>query len=69
MSLIESITRGKENKSPRIFLYGQEDVGKSCTAVQAPKPIFIQTEDGLDEINTAKFPLAHSLSDVLNALT
>ena len=68
MSLLESITRGKENKPPRIFLYGQEGVGKSCTAAQAPNPIFIQTEDGLDEINTAKFPLAHSLNDVLNAL-
>jgi len=68
MSLLESITRGKENKPPRIFLYGQEGVGKSCTAAQAPNPIFIQTEDGLDEINTAKFPLAKSLNDVLNAL-
>ena len=68
MSLLESITRGKENKPPRIFLYGQEGVGKSCTAAQAPNPVFIQTEDGLDEINTAKFPLAKSLNDVLNAL-
>ncbi len=68
MSLLESITRGKENKPPRIFLYGQEGVGKSCTAAQAPNPIFIQTEDGLDEINTSKFPLAKSLNDVLNAL-
>ena len=68
MSLLESITRGKENKPPRIFLYGQEGVGKSCTAAQAPNPVFIQTEDGLDEINTTKFPLAKSLNDVLNAL-
>jgi hypothetical protein len=68
MSLLESITRGKENKPPRIFLYGQEGVGKSCTAAQAPNPVFIQTEDGLDEINTSKFPLAKSLNDVLNAL-
>ena len=68
MSLLESITRGKENKPPRILLYGQEGVGKSCTAAQAPNPVFIQTEDGLDEINTAKFPLAKSLNDVLNAL-
>jgi hypothetical protein len=68
MSLLESITRGKENKPPRIFLYGQEGVGKSCTAAQAPNPIFIQTEDGLDEINTSKFPLAKNLNDVLNAL-
>lgn len=41
MSLLESITRGKENKPPRIFLYGQEGVGKSCTAAQAPNPVFI----------------------------
>ena len=68
MSLLESITRGKENKPPRLFVYGQEGVGKTSLAASAPNPVFVQTEDGLGEIDTAKFPLAKSLNDVLNAL-
>ena len=68
MSLLESITRGKENKPPRLFVYGQEGVGKTSLAASAPNPIFVQTEDGLGEIDTAKFPLAKSLNDVLNSL-
>ena len=40
----------------------------SSTASQAPKPIFIPTEDGLDQIDCASFPLANTLADVQNAL-
>jgi hypothetical protein len=36
---------------PRIFVYGMEGIGKSTFASQAPKPIFNQTEGGLDESN------------------
>lgn len=35
----------------------------------APGAIFVQTEDGLGEINCKKFPLAHSLAEVLAELT
>ncbi len=68
MSLIESITRGKGNKPPRLFVYGQEGVGKSTFGAAAPSPVFVQTEDGLGEIDTAKFPVAGSYDDVRNAL-
>ena len=68
MSLLSTITKGKENRPPRLFVYGQEGVGKSLFSASAPNPIFVQTEDGLGEIDTAKFPLAKSLNDVLNAL-
>ena len=61
MSLISSITKGREAQPPRIMIYGSEGVGKSTFAASAPKPIFIQTEDGLGEIDCRKFPLAHSL--------
>ena len=36
----------------------------STTAAQAPNPIFVQTEDGLDQIECASFPLADKLADV-----
>lgn len=69
MSMLENIQSGKENKPPRLMVYGSEGIGKSTFGASAPNPIFIQTEDGLGEINCKKFPLAHTLSDVLTELT
>ncbi len=63
MSIMDSITRGKTPKPPIILLYGQEGVGKSTFAANAPKTIFIPTEDGLNEINCAKFPIAKTYDE------
>ena len=41
----------------------------STFGASAPGAIFIQTEDGLGEIDCRKFPLAHSLSEVIAELT
>ena len=69
MGMLEHIQTGRENKPPRIMLYGQEGVGKSTFGASAPAPIFIQTEDGLGEIDCYKFPLAQSVEDVIIELT
>lgn len=69
MSKLSEIQRGKQNKPPRIVLYGVEGIGKSTFASNAPSPIFIQTEDGLSEIDCAKFPLSKSYKDVLDCIT
>ena len=69
MSLLSTITKGKENRPSRLFVYGQEGVGKSLFSASAPNPVFVQTEDGLGEIDTAKFPLAKSLADVTSTMT
>ena len=68
MSLIGSITKGREQQPPRIMIYGSEGVGKSTLASLAPNPVFIQTEDGLSEIDTSKFPLARTFEDVVMQL-
>lgn len=68
MSLLQSITKGKTPKPPRIIVYGTEGVGKSTLASQAPNPIFIQTEDGINEIDCAKFPLSHTFEEVMSEL-
>ena len=68
MGMLEIIRTGREAKPPRIMIYGSEGVGNSTFAASAPNPIFIQTEDGLGEINCRKFPLANSLSEVLAEL-
>ncbi len=64
MTMIEQIHFGRRHSPPRLLIYGTEGIGKSTTAAAAPAPIFIPTEDGLDQIDCASFPLATSLADV-----
>lgn len=68
MSALSRVQRGRISKPPRVLLYGVEGIGKSTFGSQAPKPIFIQTEDGLDEIDCDKFPLAATYDEVVSAL-
>lgn len=69
MDLMQTISCGKTPQPPRILTYGMEGIGKSTYGASAPKPIFIQTEDGLQSIDTSKFPLSKSYDDVVNQLT
>ncbi|MCC7407457.1 MAG: ATP-binding protein [Phycisphaeraceae bacterium] len=68
MTMLQQIHRGRRHSPPRLLIYGTEGIGKSTTAAAAPNPIFIPTEDGLDQIDCASFPLATKLSDVEAAL-
>lgn len=65
MSLLSSVKRGKEIKPRRTLLYSTKGLGKSTFASMAPDPIFIQTEDGLSDIDAAKFPLCKTYQDLL----
>ena len=69
MGMLDNIQSGRDAKPPRIMIYGCEGVGKSTFGASAPNAIFIQTEDGLGEIDCSKFPLAQSLGDVMSALS
>ena len=68
MSTMNQIHHGRRHTPPRLLVYGTEGIGKSTLAADAPKPIFIPTEDGLDQIECASFPLATRLADVDAAL-
>ena len=68
MGLLQQIQSGRTQMPPRIMTYGTEGIGKSTLAAGTPRPIFVQTEDGLGEIDCDKFPLARSFDDVLAAL-
>ena len=68
MNMLSQVQCGRASKPPRILCHGPEGVGKSTFASQAPKPIFIQTEDGLDEIECDKFSLATSVDQVVTEL-
>lgn len=68
MSLLQSIESGRSNRPRRVMVYGVHGIGKSTFGAMAPKPVFIQTEDGLANIETARFPLAESFDDILAAI-
>jgi hypothetical protein len=69
MSQLACVQRGKQQLPPRIVVYGTEGIGKSTFGSQTPNPIFIPTEDGLGQVDGDKFPLATSLSQVVESLT
>jgi len=65
---LKSLRKGSIARPPRIILYGTHGVGKSSFAAQADKPVFIQTEEGLDALNVTAFPLARSYDEVMEAI-
>lgn len=68
MTMMQQIHRGRRHSPPRLLIYGTEGVGKTTIAAAAPKPIFVPTEDGLDQIDCASFPLARYMADTESAL-
>lgn len=66
---LASIQKGEAHKPPRILIHGVEKIGKTTIAANAPAPIFIQTEDGADEIGIDRFPLAKSYEEVMEAMS
>lgn len=56
MGMLETIQSDRENRPPRIMIYGSEGVGKSTFGASAPNPIFIQTEDGLGGTRLQQVP-------------
>ena len=69
MSLLDSIQSGKNPAPRRVMLYGVHGIGKSTFGSMSPKPVFIQTEDGLGEIDCERFPLAESFEQVMACLS
>lgn len=67
---LDSISKGRARKAPRIVLLGVEKVGKSTTASQAENAIFIpmKGERGIDEIDCAKFPPATTYGELIDTL-
>lgn len=68
MALKDKITTGMRNSPPRIVMYGTNGIGKSTTAAQSPSPIFIPTEDGLDQIDCAAFSICKTFDAIMAAI-
>ncbi|MFG0243653.1 MAG: ATP-binding protein [Phycisphaerales bacterium JB054] len=65
---LSQIERGTQTAPRRVMVYGTHGIGKSTFGAMAEHPIFVQTEDGLANIDVDRFPLATRYSDVLTVL-
>lgn len=63
------IVRGRKIQPRRVLLYGTHGIGKSSWAAQAPDVLFLNLEDGLNDIDAAKTEHLTSLDLVVEALT
>ena len=65
---LASIKRSGTPKPPIVLLYAVHGIGKTTFGASAPKPIFIQTEDGLGNIQADTFGMMPSYGDVMDAI-
>jgi hypothetical protein len=68
VGLLQQIEAGRKLRPRRALVYGVQGVGKSTFGATSERPVFIQTEDGLANIECDRLPLARSTKDVLDAL-
>jgi len=66
---LSNVVRGKESRPRMCTLYGTQGIGKSTFGASAPGSIFLPTEDGLADIDCARFPLLRSVPEVLDAIS
>lgn len=65
----KGLVRGRQNKPPRLVIYGGHGIGKSTLGNSFPNSIFIATEEGLDTLGVnAAFPKAEALDEVRQAI-
>jgi hypothetical protein len=62
-SLLSTVIYKKRRRPLYASLYGPAGIGKSTFGSTLPKPLFLQTERGLDQITVARLPLLRSLND------
>lgn len=66
---LKQIKKTKDPDAPvRTLVYGAHKIGKSSFAAGAKDAIFIQTEDGLDDIEAQAFPLCKSFDDLMSCI-
>jgi hypothetical protein len=53
---------------PRLLLYGVAGIGKTLFATSAPRPVVLQTEDGLGTISAPTFGMLRSFDEVMQAI-
>jgi len=69
MTALNQIQRGRTVQPRRTLIYGLHGIGKSTFGAMAENPIFIPTEEGINDLDVDRFPLATKYGDVLEALS
>lgn len=62
------INKGKANRSRRVLIYGENGVGKSTIASQFPKPLCLNLEDGVGDIECDSTDRIKTFNDFYGAL-
>ena len=65
---LKNVVGGRLSLPDRIVLFGPDGIGKSTTASEAPKPIFLGSEDGTARLDVSRFPEPSSWEDILGAV-
>lgn len=63
-----SVVKGKLARPVRVLVHGTEGVGKSTFAADAPKPIFLCSEDGTAQLEIERFPEPRTWAEALEAV-
>lgn len=69
--MLPGVTRGKVEKAQRVVVYGTEGVGKSTFASKFPEAVFIDVEEGSNDLDVLRAPTPQSyaaLKDFLGKL-
>lgn len=62
------VIKGKVGAPWAVICYGQAGIGKSSWAARAPKPLFIDLEDGLARIDCDRLPVVTTYAELVAAL-
>ena len=68
MSLLNTIETGIKVPAIKINVAGTDGIGKTTFASNAPRPVFIKTEEGTNFLDVSSFPLCKSYDDIVKQL-
>ena len=68
MSLLDTIETGIKVPAIKINVAGTDGIGKTTFASNAPRPVFIKTEEGTNFLDVSSFPLCKSYDDIVKQL-
>lgn len=66
--MLNRIKSGKIVKPILMLEHGPDGVGKTTLASEAPNPVFLEAEEGSDNLNVARLPKPNNWSDVLTCI-